>query len=83
MKKLSLFLLALIFAVTAHFSANAQERIGVYTFNGMEKPVSFNQNKQEVFIEAHNTGLDQIVFLKGKESIEGFRKSLIDMKALP
>lgn len=80
MKKILFFLLSLIIAATVPVSANAQERIGSYTYCGIEKPVGFNQEKQQVFIEAHDTGLGQLIYLKGEESIEGFRKSLIDMK---
>ena len=80
MKKLLFFLLSLVLGVTAPVSANAQDRIGSYTYCGVEKPVGFNQEKQQVFIEAHDTGLGQLIYLKGEESIAGFRKSLIEMK---
>ena len=79
MKKI-LFLLLFVFAVTAPISVHAQEQIGQYTYCGVEKPVSLFQQDQKVIIEAHDTGLGQLILLKGKESIESFRNSLINMK---
>lgn len=78
--KINLFLLSFVFAITAPISVHAQEQIGKYTYCGIEKPVSLFMESQKVIIEAHDTGLGQLILLKGKESIESFRNSLINMK---
>lgn len=79
MKKL-LFLLSLVIAVTASALVNAQERIGTYTFCGIENSVLFNQEEKSVYIDVYAKENTLIINLEGQDAIESFRKSLIKMK---
>ncbi len=78
MKKI--LFLSLVFAATVSALVNAQERIGTYTFCGIENSVRFNQEEKSVYINVYAKDNSLIINLEGQDAIESFRKSLIEMK---